>query len=139
MNIDIGKSYLVGNELKDSYIKRLFFSDDSKLICNEIRFKTVVVKITPSSEEEVKCLTKAIQNGGLEFSDYEKISVENRNGPVSSGWVNIVGDTNFDDVEKALDEDDELFEIEEVLNAVYNMNFTHSTYSIEGPLTISLV
>ena len=76
MNIEVGKTYLISNQVKKAVVECEFFSgENNRLLEVQTTWRYGEYKITPNNDEEVNILREAEENFCVsEFEDWELIS-----------------------------------------------------------------
>ena len=112
MNIQIGISYQITNKFKKSYMEREILRKNNwgcgDIITYSIWYRSGRYIITPTSEEEVKLLTDAMQDNfamDLDLADFTEAEFLDANDGSSDDW-------DFDDVDSMDGEELETFQEE---------------------------
>lgn len=76
MNIEVGKTYLISNQVKKAVVECEFFSgENNRLLEVQTTWRYGEYKITPNNDEEVNILREAEENFCVsEFEEWELIS-----------------------------------------------------------------
>lgn len=76
MNIEVGKTYLISNQVKKAVVECEFFSgENNRLLEVQTTWRYGEYKITPNNDEEVNILREAEENFCVsDFEEWEMVS-----------------------------------------------------------------